>query len=66
MRVRNKRPYPVVIEDAASGASYECAARPGVVEVPDVLGKRLLKQEDAWDVAEDDAPKASAKKENDK
>lgn len=51
MKIRNKRPYAVEVDH--DGKTYECAARPGVVEVPDELGKSLLQQEDAWSSAED-------------
>ena len=63
MLVRNKRSYAVEIVDSDTDTVYECAARPGTVEVPDALGKRLLKQEDAWGSAEDDT-KSSKKKED--
>ena len=59
-KIRNLRSYAVEIEDPDEGVVYECAARPGVVEVPDALAKSLLKQEDAWSSADDDKPSAKA------
>ena len=60
MKIRNLRTYAVEIDDPENRTTYECAARPGVVEVPDALAKSLLKQEDAWTSA-DDEPKPQAK-----
>lgn len=58
MEVRNLRPFAVeIVDPATDGATYECAARPGVVEVPDKLGRSLLKQEDAWAAVDDEKPK---------
>ena len=66
MNVRNRRSYAVTIDDPDSGESYECAARPGVVEVPDALGKSLLKQEDAWASVDDDEKPAKRGKSDEK
>lgn len=58
MKIRNKRSYAVEIDH--EGETFECAAR-GTVEVPDALGKRLLKQEDAWGAADDEKPSKTEK-----
>lgn len=60
MKIRNRRHYPVTIEDAETGDAYEVAASPGVVDVPPALGERLLEQEDNWSPVS--KPKASKAK----
>lgn len=59
MEIRNLRPYAVDFEDPDTGEGFACAARPGTVEVPDKLGRNLVKQEDNW--SKTDEPKAKAK-----
>lgn len=55
---RNLRPFAVEVVDPDTGDVYECAARPGVVELPDKLAKSLDKQPDAWgDPDADEKPK---------
>lgn len=48
-KIRNKRPYAVeIVDNADDGKVYECAARPGVVDVPPSLAASLLEQEENW------------------
>lgn len=58
MEVRNLENVAVEIVDPDDpDSTYQCAARPGTVEVPDKLGRKLLHQSDRWASAEDDKPK---------
>lgn len=59
MKIRNERSFAVEVDH--EGETFECAARPGVVDVPDALGESLLLQEDSWSSAEDDSPKRPSK-----
>jgi hypothetical protein len=48
-KIRNRHPYDVQIVDNNNGGTvYECAARPGVVDVPAELAASLLEQEENW------------------
>ena len=51
MQVRNKRPYAVEI--VATGDRVEGG---DTVEVPDEVGKELVKQTDAWEAVDDGRP----------
>lgn len=64
MKIRNLRSYAVEVDDPETGTVYECAARPGVVDVPASLGKRLVKQQDAWASADDDDKPSKTEKES--
>ena len=58
MRVQNKRPWPVEVAHKTFTATVEAG---GTIDVPEPVGKSLIRQRDAWQEAPNKAKTASSK-----